>query len=109
MLVTLEHISSESTYRLRHKSRRVAPRSDRTLHRHVMLGREAEDSGPGIDKDELGGIFTAFVTTKPHGMGLGLAIARMITDYHGGQLTAASDSKYGGASFQFVLPTADRR
>jgi signal transduction histidine kinase len=63
-----------------------------------------EDSGPGIDKDQLGDIFTAFATTKPHGMGLGLAISRMIIDYHGGKLTAASDSKCGGASFQFVLP-----
>jgi signal transduction histidine kinase len=68
-----------------------------------------EDSGPGLGKDQLGNIFTAFVTTKPHGMGLGLAISRMIIDYHGGKLTAASDSKYGGASFQFVLPIADRR
>jgi C4-dicarboxylate-specific signal transduction histidine kinase len=66
-----------------------------------------EDSGPGIDKDQLGDIFTAFATTKPHGMGLGLAIARMIIDYHGGKLIA-SDSKYGGASFHFVLPTANR-
>ena len=63
-----------------------------------------EDSGPGIDKDQLGDIFTAFATTKPHGMGLGLAISRMIIEYHGGKLIAASDSKYGGASFQFVLP-----
>jgi signal transduction histidine kinase len=68
-----------------------------------------EDSGPGIDKDQLGDIFTPFATTKPHGMGLGLAISRMIIDYHGGKLIAASDSKYGGASFHFVLPTADRR
>jgi len=68
-----------------------------------------EDSGPGIDKDQLDDIFTAFATTKPHGMGLGLAISRMIIDYHGGKLTAASDSKCGGASFHFVLPTVDRR
>jgi C4-dicarboxylate-specific signal transduction histidine kinase len=67
-----------------------------------------EDSGPGIDKDQLGDIFTAFATTKQHGMGLGLAISRMIIDYHGGKLIAASDSQYGGASFHFVLPTADR-
>jgi C4-dicarboxylate-specific signal transduction histidine kinase len=90
-----------------------------TLERRMLLIRTeirgdeiavaVEDSGPGIDKDQLGDIFTAFVTTKPHGMGLGLAISRMIIDYHGGKLTAASDSKYGGASFQFVLPTADRR
>jgi signal transduction histidine kinase len=38
-------------------------------------------------------------------MGLGLAISRMIIDYHGGKLTASSDGK-DGASFQFVLPIA---
>ena len=64
-----------------------------------------EDSGPGIDKDKLDGIFTAFVTTKRHGTGLGLAISRMIVEYHGGKLTASSGQK-GGASFQFVLPIA---
>ena len=64
-----------------------------------------QDSGPGIDKDRLDGIFTAFVSTKPHGMGLGLAICRMIVDYHGGKLIALSDAK-DGASFEFVLPIA---
>jgi len=62
-----------------------------------------EDSGPGIDPQKLEGIFDAFVTTKPQGMGLGLAICRMIIDRHGGQLTASSDGKRG-AMFQFVLP-----
>jgi signal transduction histidine kinase len=33
----------------------------------------------------------------------------MIIEYHGGKLTAASDSKNGGASFQFVLPVAHLR
>jgi len=64
-----------------------------------------QDSGPGIDKDRLDGIFTAFVSTKPNGMGLGLAISRMIIDYHGGKLIALSDGK-DGASFEFVLPIA---
>jgi signal transduction histidine kinase len=81
----------------------------RTEIRDSKIAVTVEDSGPGIDKDQLGDIFTAFVTTKSHGMGLGLAISRMIIDYHGGKLTAASDSKRGGASFQFVLPVADRR
>jgi signal transduction histidine kinase len=62
-----------------------------------------QDSGPGIDKDRLDSIFTAFVSTKPHGMGLGLAICRMIIDYHGGKLIALSDGREG-ASFEFVLP-----
>ena len=64
-----------------------------------------EDSGPGIEKDTLGSIFTPFVTTKGHGKGLGLAICRMIVEYHGGKLTASSDHK-SGASFQFILPVA---
>jgi signal transduction histidine kinase len=64
-----------------------------------------EDSGPGIDKDRLGSIFTPFVTTKGYGKGLGLAISRMIVEYHGGKLTASSNHK-AGASFQFMLPVA---
>jgi signal transduction histidine kinase len=76
--------------------------------RTELRGRDAivvavEDSGPGIDPKQLDGIFGAFFTTKAHGMGLGLAICRMIIERHGGQLTASSDGKRG-ASFQFVLP-----
>jgi signal transduction histidine kinase len=63
-----------------------------------------EDSGPGIDPEKLDGIFDAFVSTKPEGMGLGLAICRMIIDRHGGQLSAWSGKKRG-AVFKFILPT----
>ena len=59
----------------------------------------------GIDKNRLDGIFTTFASTKRDGMALGLAISRMIIDYHGGKLTASSEGK-DGASFQFLLPTA---
>jgi signal transduction histidine kinase len=75
-----------------------------------LRGRDAiavavEDSGPGIDPQRLESIFTAFLTTKSYGMGLGLAICRMIAEQHGGQLTASSDGK-NGTLFQFILPTA---
>jgi signal transduction histidine kinase len=63
-----------------------------------------ENSGPGIDPKKLDGIFDPFVSTKPQGMGLGLAICRMIIDRHGGQLSAWSGKKRG-AVFQFILPT----
>jgi len=71
-------------------------------------GREAivvsvEDSGPGIDPKKVDSIFDAFVTTKPHGMGLGLAICRMIISRHEGQLSASAENK-SGALFQFTLP-----
>jgi signal transduction histidine kinase len=62
-----------------------------------------EDSGPGIDPEQLGGIFDPFVSTKPRGMGLGLAICRMTIERHGGQLSASA-GKNKGALFQFILP-----
>jgi len=62
-----------------------------------------EDSGPGINPRRLDSIFDPFITTKPDGMGLGLAICRMIVDRHGGKLSASSDGK-NGARFQLVLP-----
>lgn len=62
-----------------------------------------KDSGPGIDPEQLNGIFGAFVTTKAHGTGLGLAICRMIIEHHDGQILASSDGK-NGATFQFALP-----
>jgi PAS domain S-box-containing protein len=74
------------------------------LHNRDAIIVAVEDSGPGVDPKQLGSIFDAFFTTKSHGIGLGLAICRMIVERHGGQLTAASDGN-NGARFQFVLPT----
>jgi signal transduction histidine kinase len=71
-------------------------------------GRDAvviavEDTGPGIDPEKLDSIFDAFVTTKQQGMGLGLAICRLMIERHGGRLSALSGNK-GGARFEIVLP-----
>jgi len=73
------------------------------LKGHDAITVAVRDSGPGIDPKRLDNIFGAFFTTKPHGMGLGLAICRTIIEHHGGQLTASSDGK-NGSLFQFVLP-----
>ena len=69
---------------------------------------EVEDSGTGIDPADLNSIFDAFFTTKSHGMGLGLAICRMIIERHGGRLSASSDGT-NGALFQVILPTREVR
>jgi signal transduction histidine kinase len=74
-----------------------------TLRDGEAIVVEVEDSGPGINSKQLEGIFGAFVTTKSEGMGLGLAICRMIIEQHGGQLTVSSDGT-SGSLFQFVLP-----
>jgi signal transduction histidine kinase len=63
-----------------------------------------QDTGPGIDADKVATIFDAFVTTKAKGTGLGLAICKMIIEQHGGKLSAASDTHYGGARFEVTLP-----
>jgi signal transduction histidine kinase len=73
------------------------------IKNHDAITVAVQDSGPGIDPKHIDGIFGAFFTSKSHGMGLGLAICRMIIEHHGGHLTASSDGK-NGALFQFALP-----
>jgi signal transduction histidine kinase len=62
-----------------------------------------EDSGPGIDESKATSIFDPFITTKRDGMGLGLAISRMIVERHGGDLTVAPAHPHG-CVFRMVLP-----
>jgi C4-dicarboxylate-specific signal transduction histidine kinase len=62
------------------------------------------DSGPGLGPKSLDHLFTAFYTTKPQGMGMGLPISRSIIEAHGGRLWATANHDKG-ATFQFTLPT----
>jgi PAS domain S-box-containing protein len=61
------------------------------------------DTGCGLPPAASAQLFQPFYTTKPDGMGMGLAISRRIIMAHGGQLEAASGLKCG-ASFTFTLP-----
>jgi PAS domain S-box-containing protein len=61
------------------------------------------DSGPGLQLESLDRLFDAFYTTKPRGMGMGLAISRTIVESHGGRLWATPNMPQG-AIFQFNLP-----
>ena len=63
------------------------------------------DSGPGLPAGMPPDAFPPFATTKPHGMGLGLAISRSIVESHGGRL--AADPVERGASFSFTLPAEE--
>jgi signal transduction histidine kinase len=62
-----------------------------------------EDSGTGIDPKNAEQIFEAFFTTKPTGMGMGLAICRSIIVAHGGRLWASPGTS-SGTIFHVVLP-----
>jgi PAS domain S-box-containing protein len=61
------------------------------------------DSGVGLDPRHRDRIFDAFYTTKPEGMGMGLAISRSIVEAHGGRLWATPNDG-PGETFQFTLP-----
>jgi signal transduction histidine kinase len=60
------------------------------------------DTGPGLSADLAGKLFTPFVTTKEHGLGIGLAIARTIVETHGGSIDARNHPE-GGAIFTVTL------
>ncbi len=84
--------------------------------RHVTITSElsaadvevtVRDAGPGLPAD-LGTLFTPFVTTKSHGLGIGLTIARTIAGAHGGTIEARNNPE-GGATFTVTLPAAESR
>jgi len=60
------------------------------------------DTGVGLPADNPDQIFDPFVTTKPQGTGMGLAIARSIVESHGGRLWAIANTG-PGATFLFTL------
>ena len=60
------------------------------------------DTGPGVDANDLPQIFEAFRTSKPKGMGIGLAVSRSIVEAHGGRL--AVETGDDGTTFRFTLP-----
>src|SRR5262245_28366364 len=68
----------------------VAALADRLRHLHIRSARHdadhvavaVRDTGPGIDPGTLDRLFTAFFTTKPGGMGMGLSISRSIIEAH---------------------------
>jgi two-component system sensor kinase FixL len=63
------------------------------------------DTGAGLDPTILETLFKPFVTSKPDGVGLGLAISRSIIEAHGGVIGARPNPK-GGATFWFTVPKA---
>jgi len=65
-----------------------------------------EDSGPGIDSENVDRIFNPFFTTKSQGMGMGLSICRSIIEAHNGRLSARSAADRGSV-FQIELPAGD--
>jgi two-component system, LuxR family, sensor kinase FixL len=67
-----------------------------------LLTVNVADTGPGISEELSSQLFQPFVTTKRHGMGVGLSISRTIIESHGGRIWVESNPG-GGAVFRFTL------
>jgi signal transduction histidine kinase len=67
-----------------------------------------EDNGPGIAPADRKKIFDAFFTTRPEGLGMGLAIARSVIRAHGGRLEVEPRSP-AGTVFTIDLPYGNQR
>jgi C4-dicarboxylate-specific signal transduction histidine kinase len=86
------------------------PAGERVVIVRSRIGAETavvtvEDNGAGLDPDRVAHIFDSFYTTKPGGIGVGLAISRSIIDAHGGSMWAAPGTPTG-AVVGFNLPLA---
>jgi signal transduction histidine kinase len=82
-------------------TREVLITTSQTEPNAVCLG--VRDTGPGLSAETLPRLFEPFYTTKPGGMGMGLAICRSIIEAHGGRMWATR-CEPRGALFQFTIP-----
>lgn len=73
-----------------------------------MVHIAVRDTGAGLDPQQVDRVFDAFYTTKPEGMGMGLAISRSIVEAHGGRLWT-NLNEGPGVTFTFTLPAGKRK
>jgi signal transduction histidine kinase len=83
---------------------RLAPEREGAGSKEVEV--VVHDNGPGVDPAAIDRVFEPFYTTKPSGLGMGLAICRTIVNAHGGRLWAENHPG-GGAVFTIALPVPD--
>ncbi|HVH54726.1 MAG TPA: MASE1 domain-containing protein [Vicinamibacterales bacterium] len=83
------------------EAQRLVVRTNSINESNVLV--EVQDSGTGIAAETLESIFDPFTTSKPEGLGMGLAICRSIIERHGGNISAANNPDRG-ATFSITLP-----
>jgi two-component system sensor kinase FixL len=73
-----------------------------------MVAISVADTGSGIPAEVMDRLFQPFVTSKPHGMGVGLSISRSIVEGHGGKLEV-KENPGGGTIFRLTLPAVSQK
>ncbi len=101
--LALNAVQAMSTVSDRRHALHISTRLETTEAPEKIVVVEVSDNGPGIDPDVINKLFTAFYTTKPEGMGMGLSICRSIVESHGGKIVASSELGKG-ATFRVQLP-----
>jgi PAS domain S-box-containing protein len=101
VLLNLIMNAVEAMSSVANRERSLLVKSELHGARDVLIA--VEDSGPGINPNDMDRIFDAFFTTKSHGMGLGLSICKSIIESHGGRLWASTRNPHGSV-FYVQLP-----
>ncbi len=104
VLLNLVRNAIEAMKEVHNRSRKLTLRTRCQFPDSIEV--EVIDTGPGVSDELLPKLFEPFVTTKPHGMGMGLSICRSIIEAHGGKLWAIRNPE-GGMTFQFSLPVCE--
>ncbi len=92
---------------------KACPKDERRLVVRVREAKPGEievsvsDGGTGIKPEDAARVFESFFTTKPEGMGMGLAISRTIIEAHGGKIRGENNPGRG-ATFTFTLPANEK-
>ncbi|MGA9725787.1 MAG: ATP-binding protein [Candidatus Binatus sp.] len=101
VLINLLMNGVEAMMAITDRPREILVRSQQQETGEVLVA--VQDSGIGINSETVERLFTAFFTTKPSGMGMGLSISRSIIRAHGGRLWVSPNADHG-AAFQFTVP-----
>lgn len=105
VLLNLVRNSAEAMAHIPPSAREVAIATLATAPGEITVS--VEDAGPAIDNTVFERLFSPFYTTKPDGLGMGLAISRSIVEAHGGRLWAERRSA-GGLLMRFTVPAEVR-
>jgi PAS domain S-box-containing protein len=100
VIVNLAINGMEAMTSVQDRERVLIIRTQRHQSSRVLVA--VEDAGIGIEPENVNRVFSAFHTTKPDGLGMGLSICRSIIEAHGGQLWTSPNAG-PGMMFQFMI------